>query len=402
MDLGFAINFIVPQNYVSMLVSLLFIIFGFLGYLTALLCLIKVKSNNAINIYLVMVFVSVGTRHLTYGLSFLIDTAYLDKLIIDSNRFFVLLIPIVYLYFKKMVFPKVFFLLKDSLHFIVPILFFITISYIKIDGPENVNSTIFAFCIFAIFVIYVCAYCFLSFSLLNKEVWTKKKDFKIKSRLFHNWTKFLFLFLILASIRAVISVYLKIHNENFVSDYDFLWVSAVFWIPIYFKILLSPEILYGYNALNSIIKKDKISSLHFDFWDMNSKNTIDNLQHNKLKSIVETNILEYISKIEEKRFCHETFKTFKFTVSDFARTLNIPASHLSYLFKYHCNISFSDFKKSIRIRHSIDLIQSGYLDTNTLESLAKNIGFSTYTSFYTSFKEITGKPPREYVEQLNE
>ena len=113
------------------------------------------------------------------------------------------------------------------------------------------------------------------------------------------------------------------------------------------------------------------------------------------------NIIEYIELIEKKRFCNETFNANTFTISDFARNLNIPSSHVTYLFKYHSKISFSDFKKSIRILQAIDHIKSGYLNKNTIEALAKKVGFSTYTSFFTSFKEITGKSPRLYVENIN-
>lgn len=384
-----------------MLVPLLFIIFGFLGYLTATICLIKVKSNNAINIYLLLVFVLVGTRHLIYGLSFLIETKYFDELIIEYNRFFILIVPSVYLYFREVIFPQKSFALKNSIHFIGPVLFYIALNSIKTTDLDNFYYSVLTYSLFSVFLIYVLTYIFLCCHLVHSEVWSKKKKFKIKSRLFHHWTKFLVLFLILASIRTIISVYLNTQNEKQVSDYNHLWVSAVFWIPIYFKILITPEILYGFNTLHHIIKEDKLSSLHFDFWDIKSKNDFSNIQHSRLKAIVKTNMLVYIGKIEEKRFCHETFRTNPFTISDFARILDIPASHLSYIYKYHSTISFSDFKKSIRIRHAIEFIQSGYLEKNTIESLAKKVGFSTYTSFYTSFKDITGKSPRMYVEQLN-
>jgi AraC-like DNA-binding protein len=80
--------------------------------------------------------------------------------------------------------------------------------------------------------------------------------------------------------------------------------------------------------------------------------------------------------------------------------LNIPKSHLSYLFKYHSKISFSDYKKIARIEYALHLIQSDYLKTNTFDSLAKEVGFSSYNPFFTSFKDIIGKPPQEYCSTL--
>ena len=87
-------------------------------------------------------------------------------------------------------------------------------------------------------------------------------------------------------------------------------------------------------------------------------------------------------------------------MTDFAAKLNIPKSHLSYLFKYHSKISFSDYKKIARIEDTLHLIQADYLKTNTFDSLAKEVGFSSYNPFFTSFKDIVGKPPQEYWASL--
>ena len=38
--------------------------------------------------------------------------------------------------------------------------------------------------------------------------------------------------------------------------------------------------------------------------------------------------------------------------------------------------------------------------TNTFDSLAKQVGFSSYNPFFTAFKDIVGKPPQEYCANL--
>ena len=58
--------------------------------------------------------------------------------------------------------------------------------------------------------------------------------------------------------------------------------------------------------------------------------------------------------------------------------------------------AFSEYKKTIRIQDAIKLIDEDYLKENTLESLSKKIGFTSYNPFFTSFKEITGTSPIEY------
>ena len=87
-------------------------------------------------------------------------------------------------------------------------------------------------------------------------------------------------------------------------------------------------------------------------------------------------------------------------MKDLALVLNIPSSHLKFIFKYHSKLSFSDFKKISRIQNSIKLINNNYLVVNTLESLSRKVGFSSYNPFFSCFKDVVGKSPHEYISSL--
>jgi AraC-like DNA-binding protein len=260
---------------------------------------------------------------------------------------------------------------------------------------------------FVLFSTYAFAYCYLCYSMLLKKVWLKKETVRIQNkqnRLIKKWTLFLVILSTLSIIRVLISLYFHIFNKDIISISDeyFIWISGLIWMLIFIKTLISPEVLYGYDVLNDIIKKEKTYTLELDnIWDIESKKESYNIQDSKLKLQVDKNIIEYISEIEKKALNPTLFKDFKFTISDLATKLKIPTSHLNYIFKYHCKISFSDYKKTIRIHHSINLIQSGYLEINTFESLAKEVGFASYNPFYSSFKEISGKSPKEFIDKFN-
>ena len=73
---------------------------------------------------------------------------------------------------------------------------------------------------------------------------------------------------------------------------------------------------------------------------------------------------------------------------------------MSYLFKYHSTLSFSEYKKVIRIHDAIKHIELDYLKSNTLDSLSKKVGFTSYNPFFTSFKEISGVSPIEYYKTI--
>jgi AraC-like DNA-binding protein len=87
-------------------------------------------------------------------------------------------------------------------------------------------------------------------------------------------------------------------------------------------------------------------------------------------------------------------------LEDFAKELHIPIVHLLYVFKYHCSLTFVEYKKMIRIQDAIKLLESNFLKSNTMESLAKEVGFSSYKPFYVSFKSIMGVSPQEYFKNI--
>jgi transcriptional regulator GlxA family with amidase domain len=80
--------------------------------------------------------------------------------------------------------------------------------------------------------------------------------------------------------------------------------------------------------------------------------------------------------------------------------MKTPKSHVVFLFKYYSKISFNEFKSTIRIKKAMQFLQVGYLASNTMESLAVEVGFSTYSSFFKNFKETTGISPLDYSQRI--
>ena len=141
------------------------------------------------------------------------------------------------------------------------------------------------------------------------------------------------------------------------------------------------------------------------------KNTIKKKYLKRNVSVVEgfdtstnTNIAEVKnlqSELNTLLYQNSYFTDPQFSVKDLAQVLNIPNSHLQYIFKYHSKLSFSDYKKISRIQNSLELINNNYLATNTMESLSKAVGFSSYNPFFTCFKDVVGKSPHQYISSLS-
>jgi AraC-like DNA-binding protein len=132
-----------------------------------------------------------------------------------------------------------------------------------------------------------------------------------------------------------------------------------------------------------------------NFWNSDAFE-IANEQDKKLKDKVDTRILILIEEIEYLAQKMNYFRNQKITLANMANELSVPISHIVYIFKYHCNLTFTEYKTFIKIEDSKKLIESGFLGTNTLESLAIEVGFSSYNPFFTAFKKLTGLSPNEY------
>jgi len=375
---------------------------GLLGFLTLFLLQIRSKSNALVNIYSLITILLISTRFTAIGLIQLLQIEPLQPRNLNYNGIFILIIPCLYLYLKTLLLNRKVFMKTDLIHFILPTIFIIyNILLYPFKSTIAIPSRL---TLFSLFLIYASTYWFLNFNLIGKNIWFNDNKVRIvnkHTRLVNKAALFLFIIATINILRALLSLYFQIFNEDPFIDIVYIWVPALVWTILFIKILISPELLYGYNLFIDIIKKDNIDQLEIaNVWIINSKKEIYNTQNITLKKQVDKNIIKYITEIEKKASDIGSFKDCKYSISELAQDLRIPNSHLNYVFKYHCKISFSDYKKNIRIRHSIELLQSNYLRTSTLESLAKEVGFASYNPFFCSFKDITGLSPKEYVIQL--
>ena len=380
-----------------MLSNLLFIITGLIGLITTFLIFTNYKSNRIMNLYIILFILIISLRFFLSGLTnFIFDSNFRTTYFKYSN-FSLVVIPICYLYFKNLSenYRKLY--SKELLHFVFPVaLFLAMINREHFDFDSKQIEII----LYGLFFIFAITYIILCFQMLRTTIWTRKGDIKViqqQNKLINNWTLFLFIGLILTIFRLFISILMEIYFGESIKGHSYQWISALIWLTILFKILRSPEILYGYNVLHQKINENKNNTLVLnDIWKKNTNIELNNEQHLVLKEKIDSNIIDYIKEIETISLKYELFRNSKLTISDLANNLKIPKSHLSYLFKYHSTISFSEYKKVIRIHDAINQIEQNYLKNNTLDSLSKKVGFTSYNPFFTSFKEIAGVSPLEY------
>jgi hypothetical protein len=328
---------------------------------------------------------------------------YLDAGILIS-------IPCFYLYFENLVFEDGI-KAKKLIHFALPIVFFIItikssfsngnnlkFSLIVNEGLPNLAGTTFII----LSMLFALVYLIVGFDLLRKNVWNRKSEIQIiqqQNTLIKKWSIFLYLmFLMLFIIRIFLLTILKLKLGY---NHDWIWLPALVWCSVFIQIILTPELIYGYNFYKDKIDASNSQVLLPQIWNL--KNSVDKIivaKDAKLSEKVLPMLTEYIHKIEEASFHSHEFRKPAFSIDDFASYLGIPSSHLNFIFKYYCKDTFVDYKKFVRIHDAIKLMENGYLKSNTIESLSGKVGFITYNTFHVAFKSITGTTAQAYLKRL--
>ena len=380
-----------------MFFNLIYLTTGIFGYITIYLIGFKFKSNRNTNLFLVVFFFLSSTRFFFSGM---VDIVFFENNLYFINVLFTVTTwPCLYLYFTHLIHNKTEIKAKEGLHFIFP-LFVLSLAVFKFLWTDFLISktiTVIAIVIgFSINMIYYI----VSYKTLSKSIWNRKSEIaliKKQNKAITKWTTFLFVVYSLLTLIFIIRFFVSEEIDWYLGRNNYLWVGALIFIFIYLKILSDPQFLYGYDVLQSKVKEYKKYSIVFDnVWKFNYNLDIVNVQDAILKEKIQNNIENYIIQIEHLALHSNLFFKETFSAEDLVHKLAIPKSHLLYVFKYHSNFSFSDFKKIIRIKRAITLIEQEYLKNSTMESLAKDVGFSSYSPFFKSFKSITGLVPQEY------
>jgi AraC-like DNA-binding protein len=341
----------------------------------------------------------VSIRHTLIGVKNLTNDILITETYRKADILFIVTAPLVYLYFKNLVKSQRKFVRSDLLHFVLPILFILEVKCNLIENTIGIKRD-FGLLIF--FIALIITYNLLTFLKLKNNIWNKKGSLEImvnQNLLIKKWSIYVYICVNFMVLRLFFSLFIEYKSNSILSGQYVVWAGSLIWAIIFIKIITSRDILYGYTFLNNE-KANSGNTIKISQWTSSKSPKITNIQdlqlNLKINAIVNQYIIDIDSTLEKNRY----FRDPNFSFNDFALKLNIPKSHLSFIFKYHSKITFSDFKKISRINDALQLIELDYLKTNTFDSLSKTVGFSSYNPFFTSFKDVVGKAPQEYLDTL--
>ena len=383
-----------------MLSHIIVLFTGLLGFVVLIITMSQYRTNKIFNIYFAIIVLLVSIRYTLIGVKNLTNDILITETYRKADILFIVTAPLVYLYFKNLVKSQSKFVKSDLLHFVVPILFILEVKCNLIENTIGIKRD-FGLLIF--FIALIITYNLLTFLKLKNNIWNKKGSLEImvnQNLLIKNWSIYVYMCMNFIVLRLFFSLFIEYKSNSVISGQYVVWAGSLIWAIIFIKIITSRDILYGYTFLNNE-KANSGNTIKISQWTSSKSPKITNIQdlqlNLKINAIVNKYIIDIDSTLEKNRY----FRDPNFSFNDFALKLNIPKSHLSFIFKYHSKITFSDFKKISRINDAVQLIELDYLKTNTFDSLSKTVGFSSYNPFFTSFKDVVGKAPQEYLDNLN-
>lgn len=224
-----------------------------------------------------------------------------------------------------------------------------------------------------------------------------------QTKLTLRWLSFLIANLIAVSVFYVLVVIdmkgKHMSAASFQSSNAYL-LLLLFYGPLSLSLLFFPEILYGLPRA----KTTKSIKLSTPVVSENNTGSMTDTPRNHVEKADAThisqpgeedpfqdlahNILQYI--IEDRPYLQTGF-----SVTDVSIRFEVPRHHIDYCFSRVLHEKFTDMRKRLRVEYAKSLLEAN--QNLSMEGIGKESGFASKSSFFSSFREITGMTPAEFI-----
>jgi AraC-like DNA-binding protein len=387
-----------------------------LGIFFSILLLVYNKGYKSANIYLGLFLFSFNIITITHYFYIYNNSKEFLAFVLSVplNGLAFAIGPLAFLYVRSVLTDNTYFSKFDWVHFIVFAIIFVgrlpfnleswdskllsadeiisnswkSLSYTRLNTflPLRIN--------YALKGLHFLIYLLAIWSLILRTNFKKSKlnEYPKQVKIVSNWL-FFFTFMIsilLIFFALIILIYLNAQDKNNFEYQGNILFSLVFigFLILIFGLVLYPRILYGIpleresltiNANHpSVNEKGKIETIAFD------------------EDYIEKIRLVLLNWIEQKKYLDAESTTYSLS-----KDIDLPHHHVTYFFNNVNDEKYIEWRNRKRIEYAIDLINSKKGFNKTIENLGKESGFKSYSAFIQSFKQITGKLPKDYIKDLN-
>ena len=391
------------------------ILFPLFGIFTSFILLYYLSSLNRSNIFLALFFLCCNLVVMVYyGLHFTKDLFWEGVSFVHWLPLSYLLGPLLFFYVKTTLSDNNKLEKWDWLH-LLPAAFIIInclpFTTLPFDQKANIAHEIvnvtenyaldFNFVSFE-FILYsrsIHLLCYAVFSIGFFYVHSKKMLQENNSRssnhsIISRWIYLLCLMQIIIAVNSIghmstlygvqFSIFGIPSTIIFTEKYYFEICGGGFFLQNIF-LFLFPKILYGNVSYR--IEEGK-------------NNIIEDLKSNLPKKQKENATIQDIELIIKAYLSDLPFTQKEFSLSQMSFDLKIPERFLSNYFNKELEITFSDWRKNLRIDHVCALIEDGEAKNLTIEAIATNAGFASRSKFIDAFKERKGVTPSAFIKSI--
>jgi len=397
----------------------MFLFLSLLGiFLSAILIYFNARKNPSI-IYLGFFFLLISLYSLIQFVVLYSKSTTLVSIFFLNIGFVTYMIgPMLYWYIRSVLTDNSRLRKSDCWHFL-PMLLFLVLTLPHLFTPwsekmemaskivENANNVwifnrnIFqkltpAYLVFLSRPVLVLAYALASFILYVQYLKRPDKLRALSQQVFMTkWLAVLFAFLfifIVSHIGLILEVKIDERIVIFYTLNLLLAASGIGLAGLLISPFFFPGVLYGIPLIPERTPSDPIRM---------EKTKQPVLENKKQPSYHEK---DYMLMIEQKtEACmtkHQPYLKSDCNIASFAKTVNIPAHHLSYYFREVRKQTFNDSRNEWRVNHAKKHISEGKASQFTLEAIGKSSGFSSRNAFFTAFKKLEEISPGAFAAQF--
>lgn len=422
--------------------SILNLITSVFGFIVAGMLIFSDSHNRKVNFLLGIAFSISAYRSLTL---FLLNYGLIRNTIVMGNMSFsyYFIPPAFYLYFRQLINDGEAFKRKDIIHVLIPGLMtllpfaylFITLAmdghaYLPEQSLDIHQPKPFAFYLSVkehayLITIISLIYLTLSWRTLLKDLRVKPNEHP-QVKVIRSWIRSIIIIGTMMTTVLLLSSILTWATgiQSRMTLGDFGVIRNIIVLILFSSVLFKKDLLFGIPAIPSSLptveEKNELVTP--------SETFITSPQISE-KSVSET-VIEYPEDFDEFGWVIDNIGTddsniesekivlYIREVTDYIRTkpyldpefnmkyiskeLDVPHYHIEYLFRYYNRHAFTEFRNMLRVRHVIEKFNEGAQEILSLEGIGKEAGFSSRSSFFRVFKQITGKSPKQYAEGSDE
>lgn len=365
------LKFVDILNSISMFQLILFIVF--LLYKNK-----KNISNLLLASFFICQFLSISNHFISNQEDFFL--AISPHLFYIGQPFPWLWAPLFYLYVKSLFFSDFRLSIKQVLHFLPFIAFFLyVLIYFHFQSPDEKGILIkekqlrsfgFIFINNLLITLQIAGYLVVVFLMqykYKKELKNKQSNINPNQITWLNIFIYGYLIAFLITTLCRIGLYVNVGLKDlfvFVSFFSFF----VYFILLFLKAITNPEIFFK----------------------------IEEKQESKTHSIPKQEAYFLLKQVNDFMIYHEPFLNPDLSLKQLAIKLKTPERLLSGVINQYRNQNFYDFINSYRIEKAKKLLVEDISKKKTIQEILYDSGFNSKSTFNLAFKKYTGITPTEF------